>query len=229
MDGRGRRNTEGRGRGRGRGRRSENFVEDSVAESNSSNVGSRSRREDETRSTGSSRSRRTRSTSSSRYRRTRSTGGSQSFHIEEREGGPNALTLENLQTMLNIAITAALDQRLGPRGGPENVATPGMNEPAVVERNVKSWVQYYQDFLKMKPPTFTGKGGATEAHQWCTKVDRILDQFDCSGTYKQRMASFLLEGNAATWWESMGRTVDAMEVTWTRFKDLFLEHFFPFA
>ncbi|XP_026410336.1 uncharacterized protein LOC113305529 [Papaver somniferum] len=90
--------------------------------------------------------------------------------------------------MLNTAITAALDQRLGPCGG---------------------------------------KGGETEAHQWCTKVDRILDQFDCSKTYKQRMAAFLLEGNATTWWELMGRTVDAMEVTWTRFKYLFLAHLFP--
>ncbi|KAI3889179.1 hypothetical protein MKX03_024633, partial [Papaver bracteatum] len=116
MDGRGRRNTEGRGRGRGRGRRSENFVEDSVAESNSSNVGSRSRREDETRSTGSSRSHRTRSTSSSRSRRTRSIGVSRSTHTEEREGGPNSLTLENIQTMLNTAITSALDHRLGPCG-----------------------------------------------------------------------------------------------------------------
>lgn len=79
----------------------------------------------------------------------------------------------------------------------------------------------------MKPPSFIGKGGATEAHQSCTKVDRILAQFDCSGAYKQRMSAFLLEGNAATWWESMSRTVDAMEVTWTRFKDMFLAHYFP--
>ncbi|KAI3832617.1 hypothetical protein MKW98_002163, partial [Papaver atlanticum] len=113
--------------------------------------------------------------------------------------------------MLNTAITTALDQRLGPRGGTEDMAPPEMNGPAIVDRNTKPWVQYYQDFLKMKPPSFTGKGGATEAHQWCTKVDRILAQFDCSEAYKQRMAAFLLEGNAATWWESMGRTVDAME------------------
>ncbi|KAI3856670.1 hypothetical protein MKX03_026795, partial [Papaver bracteatum] len=70
-------------------------------------------------------------------------------------------------------------------------------------------------------------GGATETHQWCTKVDRILAQFDFYEAYKQRMAAFLLEENASTWWESMGRTVDAMEATWTRFKDLFLALFFP--
>ncbi|KAI3837905.1 hypothetical protein MKX03_019420, partial [Papaver bracteatum] len=131
--------------------------------------------------------------------------------------------------MLNTAITAALNQRLGQRGGTKDVAPPEMNGPVIMERNMKSWVQYYQDFLKMKPPVFTGKKGATEAHQWYTKVDRILSKFDCSGAFKQRMAAFLLEENAATWWESMGRTVDAMEVTWTRFKELFLEHFFPSA
>ncbi|KAI3868514.1 hypothetical protein MKX03_035687, partial [Papaver bracteatum] len=121
--------------------------------------------------------------------------------------------------MLNITITSALDQRLGQRGGKENMTPPEMNGHAIMERNTKTWVQYYQDFLKMKPPSFTGKGGATEAHQWCTKVDRILAKFDFSKAYKQRMVAFLLEGNAATWWESMGSTVDSMEVTWTRFKD----------
>ncbi|KAI3883669.1 hypothetical protein MKX03_016351, partial [Papaver bracteatum] len=105
MDGRGRRNTEGRGRGRGLGRRGEDFVEDYVAESNSHNFDSGSHSEDKTRPTCSSRSRRTRSIS-----------GSRSVHTEGREGGPNALTLEKIQTMLNIAITTALDLRLGQRG-----------------------------------------------------------------------------------------------------------------
>ncbi|XP_026399418.1 uncharacterized protein LOC113295285 [Papaver somniferum] len=41
------------------------------------------------------------------------------------------------------------------------------------------------------------------------------------------MVAFLLEGNETTWLESMGRTVNSMEVTWTSFKDFFLEHFFP--
>ncbi|KAI3922696.1 hypothetical protein MKW98_006827, partial [Papaver atlanticum] len=76
--------------------------------------------------------------------------------------------------MLNTAVTTTLDHKLGPRGGTEDVAPPKINRPAIVERNTKSWVQYYQDFLKMKPPSFTGKIGATEAHQGCTKVDRIL-------------------------------------------------------
>ncbi|KAI3847719.1 hypothetical protein MKX03_004586 [Papaver bracteatum] len=164
MDGRGRRNTEGRGRGR----RGEDFVE----ESNSRIVDSGSRSEDETRSTGRSRSRRTRSTGSFRSRRTRSTSGSRSVHTEGK-GGPNALTLENIQTMMNTAITAALDQRLGQCGGTEDVAPPEMNVPAIGERNVKSWVHYYQDFLKIKPPAFTGKGGATKAHQWCTNISSV--------------------------------------------------------
>lgn len=59
-------------------------------------------------------------------------------------------------------------------------------------------------------------------------MDRILAQFDCSEDYKQSTTAFLLEGNAKTWWESMGRTIDVMEVTCTRFKDLFLIlSFFP--
>ncbi|KAI3872074.1 hypothetical protein MKX03_013582, partial [Papaver bracteatum] len=74
MDGRGRRNTEGRGRdrgrGRGRGQRGKDFVEDIVAESNSHNVDSGSRGEDETRPTGISRSRMIMSTGGSRSRRT---------------------------------------------------------------------------------------------------------------------------------------------------------------
>ncbi|KAI3870670.1 hypothetical protein MKX03_000630, partial [Papaver bracteatum] len=116
MDGHGKHNTEIRGRGRGHGRRSEDFVEDSMKESNSRNVGSRSRNEYETRSTRSYRSRRTRSTSITQSSRTSSTGGSRSVRTEGREGGPNALTLENLQTMMNTAITTALDQGLCPRG-----------------------------------------------------------------------------------------------------------------
>ncbi|KAI3837155.1 hypothetical protein MKX03_032702, partial [Papaver bracteatum] len=130
---------------------------------------------------------------------------------------------------MNNVITAALDHRIGQRGVMETQEPPKMSGPIIVERNTKSWVQCYQDFQNMKPPSFTEKVGATESHQWCTKVDRILAQFDCSGNYKHRMAAFLLDGNAATWWELMGRTVDAMEVTWTRFKDLFHEHFFPSA
>ncbi|KAI3956128.1 hypothetical protein MKW98_027442 [Papaver atlanticum] len=124
----GRRNTEGRGRGRGRGhRRGENFVKDYVQESNSRIVGSRSHSEDETRST-----------SGSRYNWTRSTRGSRSVPNEGSEGRTNSMTLENLQTMMNTAITAALDQSLGPCRGTKTMEPPGSNAPVTLERNTKS-------------------------------------------------------------------------------------------
>ncbi|OVA15182.1 zinc finger protein [Macleaya cordata] len=118
----------------------------------------------------------------------------------------------------------------GANQGPIAPAVTNPRPPVVNQRALseKSWMEYYREFQGMKPIAFTGKEGPAEAHQWCKKMDKILEQFDCSEAYKQRMAVFQLEENAATWWDTQSRLVDPIQLTWTQFKELFVEHYFPF-
>lgn len=136
-------------------------------------------------------------------------------------------------------------------GGPSNVAPPEIDPTGAVEvfnqrmeqvlncadRVIGNEVPTRQagdmllkGFRDLKPETFTGLAGASEAEQWIRQMDSIFDAIECNDLEKKRLAVFQLTYSAADWWESVKATIgeDATRrMTWTTFKTKFLEKYFP--
>ena len=69
-----------------------------------------------------------------------------------------------------------------------------------------------------------------EAEKWLRGMDIIFDTMGCSRIEKRRLAAYQLTYAAADWWESEKANLGERAVqmmTWTTFKELFLENYFP--
>ncbi|XP_077251815.1 uncharacterized protein LOC143891047 [Tasmannia lanceolata] len=67
-----------------------------------------------------------------------------------------------------------------------------------------------------------------EAERWQVAVERILAVMECTDAQKVRLASFLLQGEAGIWWQTMEQAYPTVrEETWMQFKTRFDEQYFP--
>ncbi|XP_057418806.1 uncharacterized protein LOC130737159 [Lotus japonicus] len=83
-------------------------------------------------------------------------------------------------------------------------------------------------FLKRDPPTFKGEYNPDGAYKWMTQVEKILNSMNCTDNQKVNYASYLLEGEAETWWAQVKpRMIQVNLMTWIEFKRVFLEKYFP--
>ncbi|XP_057418898.1 uncharacterized protein LOC130713116 [Lotus japonicus] len=83
-------------------------------------------------------------------------------------------------------------------------------------------------FLKRNPPNFKGEYNPDGAYKWMTQVEKILNSMNCTDNQKVNYASYLLEGEAETWWtQAKPRMIQANLMTWIEFKRVFLEKYFP--
>src|SRR4051812_34143357 len=57
-------------------------------------------------------------------------------------------------------------------------------------------------FLKLRPARFSGTTDPMEANDWLRSVNKDLVTVGCTDEEKVRLATFLLEGPAATWWDN---------------------------
>ncbi|XP_057443938.1 uncharacterized protein LOC130736109 [Lotus japonicus] len=84
-------------------------------------------------------------------------------------------------------------------------------------------------FLKRSSPKFEGGYTPDGAYEWVRELKRIFETLVCAEPRKVAFASYLLSGEARTWWTSVrGRiTPEEGELTWEIFKNSFLEKYFP--
>ncbi|XP_057418907.1 uncharacterized protein LOC130713125 [Lotus japonicus] len=83
-------------------------------------------------------------------------------------------------------------------------------------------------FLKRDPPTFKGEYNPDGAYKWMTQVEKTLNSMNCTDNQKVNYASYLLEGEAETWWtQAKPRMIQANLMTWIEFKRVFMEKYFP--
>ena len=85
-------------------------------------------------------------------------------------------------------------------------------------------------FKALHPDKFTGTTEPTKAEQWIQQMEDIFEVLGCTDREKRRMAVFQLTIEARNWWEMVKTTVGegpVQQMTWTIFKDKFLEKCFP--
>ncbi len=59
----------------------------------------------------------------------------------------------------------------------------------------------FNQFFKMKPPTFTGKEGAMASRHWLEAMERIFKVVQCTEAHKVTFATHLLGEGAVNWWK----------------------------
>ncbi|KAF5442819.1 hypothetical protein F2P56_035437 [Juglans regia] len=90
----------------------------------------------------------------------------------------------------------------------------------------------YERFLAHRTPAFSGQEDPLRAGRWISDLKKTFEICECSEVQKVLYASYLLQGDATTWWETKRELLE-MElgsiaaVSWVRFKREFNDRFFP--
>jgi len=86
-----------------------------------------------------------------------------------------------------------------------------------------------EDFMRRKPPKFTGKATPDEVDAWLRVCEKICRVIKCIDAQKLTFVTFLLVVDAEYWWVGMQQLMQTREeqVTWTTFRMRFLEKYFP--
>ncbi|XP_030443926.2 uncharacterized protein LOC115666323 [Syzygium oleosum] len=74
--------------------------------------------------------------------------------------------------------------------------TPG---PANVIRPISKLVE---QFLKLKPPKFNGKGDPEAAPRWVEELEKAFEVLGCTETERVTLAIYQLQDNANGWWKA---------------------------
>ena len=79
----------------------------------------------------------------------------------------------------------------------------------------------------MNPPEFKGTSDPVVAQAWLKEMEKAFDLVGVEGEQKCKFASYYLKNEANYWWESVEPLEGTEIVSWERFKELFLEKYFP--
>ncbi|XP_057416222.1 uncharacterized protein LOC130710858 [Lotus japonicus] len=85
------------------------------------------------------------------------------------------------------------------------------------------------DFMKLKPPTFSGSGTSDEPQRFIDALERLWRALGCTDTRAVELASFQLEGVARDWYNVLTRAkpVGSPPWTWADFSAEFMNCFLP--
>ncbi|GFY87468.1 hypothetical protein Acr_05g0011070 [Actinidia rufa] len=96
-------------------------------------------------------------------------------------------------------------------------------DPAIPVENVA----IVKQFLKLKPPTFSGEMDPVKANEWLLEMEKNFRLLRCGEQQKVEIGSYLLTGAASRWWNLKGVRESGMN--WARFKVIFKEKYMPRA
>ncbi|WRX29424.1 Reverse transcriptase domain - like 10 [Theobroma cacao] len=87
------------------------------------------------------------------------------------------------------------------------------------------------DFLKLKPPSFSGSDASEKPQVFLDKMEKICKALGCSNVRSVELAAFRLEYVAQEWYSSLcrGRPTDAAPLAWSEFSATFLDWFLPLS
>ncbi|XP_019435009.1 PREDICTED: uncharacterized protein LOC109341529 [Lupinus angustifolius] len=78
-----------------------------------------------------------------------------------------------------------------------------------------------------QPPRFEGGLAPEAANEWIQELEKIFRALMCSDEHKVTYATYMLSKEADNWWEFTRRHMEHQVVSWTTFKDKFLQNYFP--
>ncbi|XP_050896750.1 uncharacterized protein LOC127103543 [Lathyrus oleraceus] len=83
-------------------------------------------------------------------------------------------------------------------------------------------------FQRNNPPTFEGAHELDKAQEWLKVIEKIFRVMNCSDAQKVQFGIHMLEKEAEDWWRNTVKRFDEddIEVSWSLFRDAFLEKYF---
>lgn len=85
----------------------------------------------------------------------------------------------------------------------------------------------FKSFQAIHPPEFKGSADPIEAKNWLKEMEKAFALVKVPGEKQTEYASYFLKNEANYWWKSVYALEEGGMVTWDRFKELFLEKYFP--
>ena len=83
-----------------------------------------------------------------------------------------------------------------------------------------------REFLRQSPPTFQGNSNPLDADRWIRRVTKVFDGLGVAEDIKVCLATYLFDGEADDWWESVKRRRDINALTWGEFDQIFQDKYF---
>ena len=74
---------------------------------------------------------------------------------------------------------------------------------------------------------FSGNESIIQTQAWMSSVERIFEHIQLRDDQKRLVASWALKEEALIWWETIIKDNPEGDITWDRFKVIFLERFTP--
>ena len=84
-----------------------------------------------------------------------------------------------------------------------------------------------REFLRQSPPTFQGSSNPLDADRWIRRVTKVFDGLGVAEDFKVVLETYLFNGEADHWWESVKRRRDICALTWGEFDQIFQDKYFP--
>ncbi|XP_063942816.1 uncharacterized protein LOC135150444 [Daucus carota subsp. sativus] len=85
----------------------------------------------------------------------------------------------------------------------------------------------FKTFQAVNPPEFKGSADPVAAQTWLKEMEKCFELVPACAEQKTKFASHYLKNEATYWWESVKNMEGTVEISWERFKELFLEKYFP--
>ncbi|XP_056162166.1 uncharacterized protein LOC130136110 [Syzygium oleosum] len=88
--------------------------------------------------------------------------------------------------------------------------------------------QLVEQFIKLKPPKFFGKGDPEAAPRWVEELKKAFEVLECNDHEKVTLAVYQLQDNANDWWKATRDRIfpKGTAKTWAVFTESFYEKYF---
>ena len=84
-----------------------------------------------------------------------------------------------------------------------------------------------REFLRQSPPTFQGSSNPLDADRLIRRVTKVFDGLGVAEDFKVGLATYLFDGEADHWCESVKRRRDISALAWGEFNQIFQDKYFP--
>ncbi|XP_056162535.1 uncharacterized protein LOC130136287 [Syzygium oleosum] len=125
------------------------------------------------------------------------------------------------------AAVAAANGANGNNGNNGNHGNDGHPAQGQVQAN-RPMSKLVEQFLKLKPPRFDGRGDTKTAPRWVEELEKAFEVLGCTEEEKVTLAIYKLQENASDWWRATkGQVFPAGTApTWTIFTETFNGKYF---
>ncbi|XP_056173135.1 uncharacterized protein LOC130139663 [Syzygium oleosum] len=134
---------------------------------------------------------------------------------------------EERNATVAAAAEAAVAAAIGANGN--NGSNGNDGNPAQGQVNANTPMsKLVEQFLKLKPPRFNGRGNTEAAPRWVEELEKAFEVLGCTEEEKVTLAVYQLQDNASDWWRATRSQVFPAGTvpTWTIFIETFIGKYF---